>query len=488
NKFIVRGIHTLKNTAFQKFSFDYFEKRRIIGAFADVTLGFRDFAFLNVTARNDWSSTLPLENRSYFYPSISGSFVFSDAFKIQSDVFDYGKVRAGWAKVGRDADPYQLQNIFVVNQNFLGNSTVSRDQTFNNPNLKPEFTQEIELGTQLSFLKRLIELDLTVYKRNSTNQIAPIAVPASSGYNFRVLNFGEIQNKGIEVDLAVRPVRTKSFTWEVRGVFTKNENTVVSLTSGVDRIPLSNITDEISPFLEPGKPYGYLRGLTTLRAPDGSLLISPETGGMITSDVESEIGNPNPDYKLGVTNTLTYKGFLLSALFDMTKGGDLYTVTVESLLGRGVTKDTRDREAAYIIPGVYGDPATGQPILDGGKTIPNTTRITANDLWFSPNTNIGNTFAINTAAEWNVYDATVYRLREVTLGYEFPKSLFSKLPIGSVTLSFTGRNLWFLAPNMPKYTNFDPEVNSFGSTSTQGIELSAAPTTKRYGINLAVTF
>jgi TonB-linked SusC/RagA family outer membrane protein len=488
NKFIVKGIHTLKNTAFQAFDYDYYERRRLIGAFADVSLGYKEYAFLNITGRNDWSSTLPSDNRSYFYPSISGSFVFSDAFQIQSNVFDFGKVRAGWAKVGRDAEPYQLQNIFAVNPNFRGVPTVTRDQTFNNPDLKPEFTQEIELGTQLSFLRRLVELDLTVYRRKSTNQIAAIAVPASSGYNFRVLNFGEILNKGLEIDLAVRPVRTKSFNWELRGIFTKNINTVLSLTSGVDRIPLDNITDEISPYLEPGKPYGYLRGLRSLRDADGNLLINPATGGMIVATSESEVGDPNPDFKMGITNTLSYKGFTLSALFDMTRGGDIYSVTVQSLLGRGVTRDTEKREFGVIIPGVYGDPLTGEPILSGGKTIPNQTRITSNDPWFSPNPTVGATFAINTAAEWSVYDATVYRLREVTLGYEFPKSLFSKTPIGSVTLSFTGRNLWYLAPNMPKYTNFDPEVNSFGSTSTQGIELSAAPTTKRYGINLAVTF
>ena len=490
-KFIVRGVHTLKNTAFQSFPLDYYEKRRLIGVFAEATLGYKDYAFITVSGRNDWSSTLPQSNRRYFYPAISGSFVFSDALKLQSNVFDFGKIRGGWAKVGRDADPYQLQNIFQVNPNFLGISTATRDQTFNNPDLKPEFTQEVELGTQLSFLKRMVELDVTVYKRKSTNQIAPIAVPASSGYNFKVLNFGEIENKGIEIDLAVRPVRTKSFTWEVRGVFTHNENTVVSLTQGIERIPLANILDDISPYLEPGKPYGYLRGKKTLRAPDGQLLISPETGGLIIDDKQSEIGDPNPDFKLGVTNTFTYKGFILSALWDMTKGGDIYSITVQSLLGRGVTKDTKDRETGIIIPGVYGfKNEAGEPetILVDGKTVPNQTVITYNDLWFSPDTEVGNTFAINTGAEWSIYDATVYRLREVTLGYEFPKSLFRKLPIGSVTLSFTGRNLWYLAPNMPKYTNFDPEVNSFGATSTQGIELSAAPTTKRYGINLAVTF
>lgn len=486
--FVVKGIHTLNNTAFQQFVDDYYERRRLLGVFADVTLGFRDYLFLNLTGRNDWSSTLPQSNRSYFYPSVSTSFVFSDALGIQSNVFDFGKIRAGWAKVGRDADPYQLQNIFAVIPNFLGRPSATRDQVFNNPDLKPEFTEEIELGTQLSFLRRLVELDLTVYRRKSTNQIASVAVPASSGYNFRVLNFGEILNKGIEIDLAIRPIRTKSFNWEVRGVFTKNVNTVESLIEGVERIPLDNITDEISPYLEPGKPYGYLRGLTSLRDADGNLLINPQTGGMMQSSTESEIGNPNPDYKLGITNSFSFKGFILSALFDMTKGGDIYSVTVQSLLGRGVTKDTENRELGIIIPGVYGDPNTGEPILVGGKTIPNQTRITSNDVWFSPNPSIGSTFAINTQAEWSVYDATVYRLREVTLGYEFPKSLFTKVPIGGITLSFTGRNLWFLAPNLPKYTNFDPEVNSFGATSTQGIELSAAPTTKRYGVNLAVTF
>jgi len=172
----------------------------------------------------------------------------------------------------------------------------------------------------------------------------------------------------------------------------------------------------------------------------------------------------------------------------MTQGGDIYSVTVSSLLGRGVTKDTRDRLGNWIIPGVYGDPATGKAILNGGKTIPNTTSITTNDLYFSPNSLNGATFAINTATEWNVYDATVYRLRELTLGYEVPRKLFKKVPIGSATITITGRNLWYLAPNFPKYTNFDPEVNSFGATSTQGIELSAAPTTKRFGVNLKVTF
>ena len=482
SKFITKGIYTLQNTSQQAFNEDSYERRRIIGAFADATVGYKDLAFLNATVRNDWSSTLPKANRSYLYYGVSGSFVFSDALGLQGDVFSFGKIRAGWAKVGRDADPYLLQNVYLLGPNFLGQPTASLPTTANNANLKPEFTNELEIGTQLSFLKRRIELDVAWYDRTSTNLIATISTPPSSGFQYQVTNFGEISNKGIEIDLTLRPVRTQNFTWDVRGIFTKNKNIVTELTSGVERIQLNGVLDAIGPYLEPGQPFGYLRGTVNLRDDEGNFLIDPTTGDMILANDQAFVGDPNPDFKLGITNTLSYKGVFLSALWDMTKGGDIYSVTISSLLGRGVTNDTRDRETSWIIPGVYGDPDTQLPILVDNKKIPNQTRITTNDLYF------GNSFAINSATEWNVYDGTVYRLREVSLGYDFPKSLFKKLPIGSLSLSFTGRNLWHEAPNTPRYTNFDPEVNSFGSTSVQGIELSAAPTTRRYGVNLNVTF
>jgi TonB-linked SusC/RagA family outer membrane protein len=484
NSFITRGIYTLKNTSQQKFVSDFYSRRRIIGAFADVTLGFKNFFFINATGRNDWSSTLPTKNRSYFYPAISASLIFTDALNIQSDVLDFGKIRAGWAKVGRDADPYSLQNVYILGNSFLGQPTGALDATAFDPNLLPEFTKEFEYGAQLSFFKKRIELDLALYNRKSTNQIAPITTPPSSGYSSFYTNYGELSNKGIEIDLILRPLQSKDFKWEIHGTFTKNKNIVEKLIEGVERLPLAGVLTGISPYLEPGQPFGFLRGTVNARdSASGALLINPATGDLIVALEEGFVGNPNPDYKVGISNTIAYKGVFLSTLFDMTKGGDMYSVTVSSLLGRGVTKDTRDRETSWVIPGVYGDPNTQTAITDGaGKTIPNQTRITTNDLYF------GNTFAINSATEWNVYDATVYRLREVTLGYEVPKKIFNKLPVGSMTITITGRNLWYSAPNFPKYTRFDPEVNSFGSSSTQGIELSGAPTTKRYGINLNVTF
>ncbi|MEO7801709.1 MAG: SusC/RagA family TonB-linked outer membrane protein [Ginsengibacter sp.] len=483
NQFITRGIYTLRNTSQQIFNTDYYERRRIVGVFADATLGFKNYFFLNLTGRNDWSSTLPINNRSYFYPAVSGSLIFTDALKIQSNILDYGKVRAGWAKVGRDADPYSLQNVYRLGTSYLGQPTAALDATAFDPDLKPEFTKEFEYGAQLSFFKRKIEVDVAIYDRNSTNQIAPISTPASSGYSSYYTNYGELSNKGVEIDLILRPLQSKSFKWEIHGTFTRNKNIVEKLIEGVDRLPLFGVLEGISPYLEPGRPFGYLRGTVDARDPaTGALLINPTTGFMIQALEEQFIGNPNPDYKMGITNTFSFKGLIMSALFDMTKGGALYSSTIADILGRGVTKDNVDRETSWIIPGIYGDPNTGLPLLVGGKTVTNQTRLNTNDLYF------GESFATNSASEWNVYDATVYRLREVTLGYDVPKRVFNRLPIGGITVTLTGRNLWYLAPNFPKHINYDPEVNSFGSTSTQGIELNTAPTTRRFGINLNVTF
>ncbi len=488
NQFITKGVYTLSNTSQQQFTNDFYSRQRIIGVFGDVTLGYKNYAFLNGTLRNDWSSTLPVENRSYLYPSVSGSLIVTDALKIKSNVLDYAKLRGGWAKVGRDANPYSLDDVYTINPSFFGVPSATLPSTANSPNLKPEFTTELELGTQLSFAKRRVELDFTWYNRKSTNLIAIITTPPSSGYLAQVTNFGGIRNRGVEIDLMVRPVRGKNFSWDVHGIFTHNDNIVTELTSGVDRIQMAGIISGINPYLEPGKPFGYLRGTVSTRDAEGNLLIDPVTGWSITADDEAMIGDPTPDFKMGVTNTLRYKGISLNVLWDWTKGGDIYSVTVASLLGRGVTKDTRDRQTAWIIPGVYGDPNNpGQPLLVNGKTVPNHTVVTPNDLFFAAG-GPSASFGINSATEWNVYDATVYHLREVTLAYEIPKRLLEKLPFKGVTLSFSGRNLWHLAPNMPKYTNFDPEVNSFGSTAVQGIELSAAPTTRRFGFNINVSF
>jgi len=492
-RFITPGIYSLENTAQPAFLGDDTYKRRIMGLFADATFGYKNFWFVTLSGRNDWSSTLPVASRSYFYPGISSSFIFSDALNIDGGVLNYGKLRAAWAKVGRDTDPYNLQNVYLIGTNFLGQPTGSISTVSRDPNLTPEFSNEVELGAELGFFNSRINLDLTWYNKTSTDLLASITVPVSSGYNSYFTNYGKINNRGVEVSLTARPLSPSSeVQWQFSAAFTKNKNTVEELIEGTDRIALRGIlSGSISTYLEPGMPFGYLRGTRSLRDDEGNLLINPATGGLIEDQSqEYNVGDPNPKFKLGINNVVTYKGFTLAALFDWTQGGKMYSVTNSSLLGRGVSKDTEKREYAAIIPGVYGDPNTGQPILDdSGNKIPNQTRVTVNDLYFSPDPTLGQTFAINTATEWNVYDATVYRLREVSLGYDLPQRLFlNNRFIKGVTVSVTGRNLWHLAPNFPKYSNFDPEVNSFGATSTQGVELSAAPTTRRYGFNLVARF
>ena len=248
-------------------------------------------------------------------------------------------------------------------------------------------------------------------------------------------------------------------------------------------------------WVEAGYPYGYLRGSFSARADDGQLLINSVSGMPFLDPNPGMVGNPNADFKLGITNTLSFKGFMLNVLWDMTKGGDFYSQTITSMLGRGVTRDTENREHNNVISGIYGNPtpvpgADGlnhyTPLLVSGKPVPNQTRVTTNDLFFTAGT--GASFATNGAFEYAVFDGTVYRLREIVLGYSLPSKWISKIKLSDVTLSLSGRNLWFLAPNVPKYTNFDPDINSVVSSGTQGVETGGAPSTKRYGINLNVTF
>ncbi len=489
--FVIPGMYNLTNTSTQRFTADAVSKRRIVGFFGDVSLGYKNFAFLNITGREDLTSTLPYENAQYFYPGVSGSLIWTDAFNLRSSWLDYGKIRAGYAKVGNDAAPHQ-EPIFNLNAaGFLGQPLLARGGASYDPDLTPEFTREIEVGTEMRFLKRRIGLELTYYNKKSTDLIYAIGLPSTTGFTSFFTNLGQIRNKGWEAALDLRPVSGREIVWDVRAIFTKNENTVEELVTGLTRDIVGG-----NNWIEAGYPYGYIRGGRSARDENGNLLINPQNGAPFVDPNDDMIGDPNPEFKLGITNTLSYKGFQLSVLWDMTKGGDLSSETIVSMLGRGVTRDTEDREKSRVIEGVYGNPtpvlgADGKnhyvPLLVGGKPVPNQTRITTNDLFFSP-TGTGATFATNGAAEYAVFDATVYRLREMVLAYTFPSSLVNKLQLTAVTFSVSGRNLWFLAPNTPKYMNIDPDFNSVVNANTQGIESGGAPSTRRIGVNLNITF
>ncbi|MBO9200566.1 MULTISPECIES: SusC/RagA family TonB-linked outer membrane protein [Niastella] len=490
--FVIPGLYNLNNTRRQSFSTggDARTKRRLVGVFADATLGYKSFAFLNVTGRTDLTSTLPYKNATYFYPGISGSVVWSEALNLKSSWFDYGKIRAGYARVGNDADPH-MEPIFNLNAaGFLGQPFATRGSNSYDPNLTPEFAKEFEVGSQLRFFNQRVGLEVTWYDKRSTGLIYAISLPQTTGYSNYYTNLGEIRNTGWEIGLDVSPVSTSNFRWDIHGVYTQNKNTVEKLIEGLTRSQLGGYN-----WIEAGMPYGYLRGSHSARSEDGQLLINTNSGMPYLDPNDGMVGDPNAKFKMGITNTLSYKGFTFNVLFDMTQGGDFYSETISSMLGRGVTRDTEKREKNAVITGVYGDPtpvvgADGLnhyvPLLVNGKTVPNQTRVTTNDLFFTAGT--GASFATNGAFEYAVFDGTVYRIREISLGYSLPAKWVSPLKLTGITLSVNGRNLWYLAPNIPKYTHFDPDINSVIGASTQGVETGGAPSTKRFGVNLNVTF
>lgn len=493
--YVTFDIDDIDNTnAVTPFGGDY-ERRRIFGVFADATLGYRDWAFLNVTARNDWSSTLPKSNNSFFYPAASLSVILTEALDIESNFLNFLKLRVAGSQVGKDTDPYQLVPVYLVNPPpttvdpidfpFRGVPGASLSNVERDPNLKPERTRDYEFGVDAKVLDNRVGISATYYKRRSFDQIAPISLPSTSGFNSYLTNFGEVSNEGIEVSLDVTPVRLEnSFTWNIYGTFTHNKNVIEELTAGTDEIQFgAGFAGGVISTHRPGQEYGLLLGTVAARDDEGNLLIDPSNGQLLQAFDRQIIGNPNPDFIVGLSNSFSYKGIRLGVVLEYKQGGDLYSNTVQSLLGRGVLKTTENREMNVVIPGVYGDATTLEPIrTEGGQKIPNTTMIEQNSLWF------GTSFAINGLDEYSVYDATWVKLREISLGYDLPRNLLANTPIGSASISLTGRNLWFKAPNMPEATNFDPEINQFGASNQQGIEWAAAPSVKRYAVTLRVTF
>jgi TonB-linked SusC/RagA family outer membrane protein len=481
--FKVPNIFTFENVINIANNGDFRTQKRNIGLFADLTLSYKDFAFLNATGRNDWSSSLPKDNNSYFYPSVSGSLIVTDALNIESKVLTFAKLRGGFARVGRDASAEFTNQSFTLGNAYNSIPVIGNNTSLPDPNVAPEFTDEIEFGADLEFFNRRIALDFSVYKKTTTDLITPISVANSSGFTTYNTNLGSMENKGIEIGLTLVPLQSKDFKWTLFTTFTKNENKVLALIDGLDRFALD--VNNIG-YVIPGQAFGVFYGSKFARDAQGNFLINQSGGGIVQDPTPGIIGDPNADFKMSFTNTLNYRGFSLRAQFDWKEGGDVSSTTIQSLLGRGVTKDTEDREKTFIIPGFYGD-NTGTPLLDNsGNQIPNTTQISMNELYFSPAG--GNTFAINSVDEASIYDGTVFRLREASLSYDIPTKALEKTPFGSVSLSIIGSNLWYFAPNVPKYTNFDPDVTSFGSSRLQGIEVSAAPTSKRYGIKLNLTF
>ncbi len=472
--------------------------QRLYAGYADINIGYKNFLYLGITGRNDVTSTLvnPRDfknsKNSYFYPGVSTSFIATDAFDLSSTPIDFLKVRASYTQVGNEASPYQTSTVYnILNPFVTGSGTrVNRStlaNTLGKADLVNELTKEIELGADIKLFNNRLGFDFAWFKRNSFNQITSTDIAPSSGFTSAIVNAGEIQNKGIELGMNFDIFRSsKGFNWNTALNFTRIRSLIVDAGEGSEII-VGGVLD-IGNIHREGYPYGMLFGTKNARVYNDDLssplLINKQDGLPFLLPTNEIVGDPNPDFIMGFINTFSYKGFTLNTLFDWRQGGVFFSSTASSLLLRGMLAFQEDREAFRVIPGVYGNPQTYAPIKDeNGQQIRNTTGVTPFESHFSRG------FGAYGASETNIYDATVFRLREVSLGYTIPKSMLSKTPFGSLRVSVSGRNLWFKAPNVLQDLNADPEVLGFTADSNlQGIELGTTPNTRRLGVNLFVTF
>jgi TonB-linked SusC/RagA family outer membrane protein len=482
--------------------------------FATANVSYKNYVFLGLTGRNDWSSTLPLDNNSYFYPSVSLSFIPTDAFGIKSDVLSFLKVRGSFAEVGGTANAYSLMGVYSASDPFNGNPSLGYTNTIPPLGLKPQKKQSKEVGIEAKFFQNRLGFDVAYYKENTINQIMNIAVSNTTGFGSKTINAGNLQNQGVELMLNITPVQTSDFSWDISFNWSKNKNKVVSLYEDMKYLSLYSIGWGGYVYAFPGKDYGTLYGYALVRENatpvyyddaktqlayytySGRPLVT-KAGRYIRSGQRTPLGNIYPDWFGGITNTLNYKNFNLSFLVDFKKGGKIFSVTHMFGMNSGVLeataatnangKNIRDALAeggGILIDGVYGkvDPATGNIVfLDAtGATVTspvvNTTYADANQYGYDH----------YQMTELSTFDGSFVKLREVSLGYSFKNVGFlSKVGIKDVNLSAVGRNLWIISKNIP---DVDPEVSQSAGNSNVGFETNAIPSTRSYGFNLKISF
>lgn len=464
---ILPNFYDLSNTAVVTGD-DYITRYRIAGVYYDIRVSYKNYLYLNTTGRNDWSSTLAKGKNSFFYPAINASFIFSEAFNLKSKILSFGKVRASWAQVGNDAPIYSLQNYYsAITGGINGQTAFATQRTIGNNNLKPEETLSLELGVDLKFFENRLGLDMAYYNSTTNGQIVEVPVPYSTGYDRMILNAGIITNRGIEAQLYATPVKLDMFTWDMQVNFTRNRNIVEDLPEGIPLLEFQNtgLSSTRSVAIE-GEPYGVHYGTRYLRNDKGQILVSND-GYPLVDPVPGIVGNPNPDFTMGIRNTFTFKNFTFTALIDIKKGGDVYNGTKNVMLYLGTHKDTENRDELFVFPGVNIN--TGQS---------NTVAVKRNFDYYS---RLGTMAGLSEAG---VEDGSYIRLREIALSYTLPTKWLKNTPIKSLGVGVSGRNLLLFT----KYSGIDPETNLSGTSNSLGRDYFNMPNTKGVEFNIQVNF
>jgi TonB-linked SusC/RagA family outer membrane protein len=485
---------------------DFRTERNILGAYGEASFDYGNFVFLTLSGRNDWGSNVERDNRSIFYPGASISFVPTslDGFG-NNGALDFMKVRAGYGTSARFPGLYGTRAVLSTNPNAFVRpngdpTTINSLPTLSpNPDLAPELQKEFELGLEADFFKRRLSIDATVYKRTIEDQIVLRPVNPSTGFSFLNDNIAESEIEGFELGLDFVPLQTENFTWSVRNNFTAYENRVVDL-GGIEAFPFAGFIG-LGNYASEGEPLGVIKGNFAARydpanvtpenpagvGVEGVLLIDPTNGKIIDSDVlaletpNQTVGDPNPDWNATTINTFTYKGLSVSAQLEYQHGGDIYSQTASQYYRRGVTTVNVDnREGSYVIPGILANPNTGQPLTDAnGDFIDNTIQIGANDVFF---------INLVDPVGQGIYDASHFRVRDVSIAYSLKEKALERTPFGNVTFSLSGQNLYVKTYNIPDDFNIDPEALSTGVGNGQGLDFQTGPSNKRYSFSVKATF
>lgn len=456
---ILPNFYNLKNSVNDPLAQNDDFNRMVHSLFGSVSLGFKETLFLEATGRNDWFSTTVHDG---FYPSLTGSFVFSNL--LNADWMSFGKLRAGWAKVAGDTGPYQINNFYNQPTNFNGAPRYNLTTQNNNPDLKPEMKETKEVGIEMNFFRNRLGFDVTYYDVNITDAILPLTIDAATGFRSNLINAGKINNKGIEAMVWAAPVKTEDFSWNMNWNFAKNENTIVELYQDVSTYQLTTAPFRVRLMAVKGESYGSIYGTDFTYDANGNKIIA-SNGRYVPSGIKN-LGSTLPDFNMGLRNSFKYKNLSLSFLFDWQKGGKYFSTSHMWGMYSGMIEESTlngNREAGIILDGV---------LADGSQ---NTRRLTAQQY---------GAMHYNTVDALNVFDADYIKLRDLTIGYDLPKSVIGGVLEG-VRISAFGRNLfaWGL-----DWKGMDPENTSYGSGNIQGLEGGSLPSTRQYGFNVNFKF
>jgi outer membrane receptor protein involved in Fe transport len=461
-------------------------RKEINGIFGQATLSWRNMVTLDASLRRDQSSTLPANNNSFYYPSVSANWVFS---KLLQDVgwMSYGKLWVNYAEVGGDAPYYDVYRSYNLNTPIHGQAVINDLTSYPNPNLVPEQNKSYEAGLEMSFLNSRLGFTADYYHAVQSNEILPINLSSSTGYLSATVNGGQIQNQGIEATVDITPVKTRNFIWQSKINWSKNYNKVLSLYGGQPSYAIANLQNSIQLVAEVGKPYGIIRGTDFKYAANGQRVIDPNGYYEWNSNPLSDIGNAQPNWKGGWENNFTYGNWSFGFLIDMQQGGQIYSLDMDYGSFSGLyprTAGYNDKGVALRAPLADGGGIILKGVLDDGKTL-NTTRIEENlgdGSWtFSSGEGVG-----SEAQKQFIYSATYVKLREAGLTYTIPaKTLANLHSVKGISLSLSGHNLWIIHKDLP-YS--DPEQGQANGNASIGFQNGAYPSVRTANFILKVNF